>query len=151
MRRILSLTLALAAAGCAAPKPPPPPASLALVIQAGPDQNPDAAGHAAPVAVRLLFLASAGAFNRADALALADREAATLGPDDLGSDEVIVRPGETRNIDTAPKPGAQILGVIVLFRDIDHATWRAQAPLAASGSTKLVLNIGRLSATLAPP
>ena len=54
-----------------------------------------------------------------------------------GSEEFVLRPGETRTIDREPKKGVQMLGVTVLFRDIDHATWRALAPVAASGTTRL--------------
>ena len=147
MRRAITL-LALSVAGCAAPPPPPPPASLALTIKASGDLNPDPSGHAAPVAVRLVFLSSTAGFERADALALAEREQATLGADDLGSTEFIIHPGETRTIDTAPKPGSQALGIVVLFRDIDHARWRASTPVAASGPTRLTLQASGLVAAL---
>ena len=50
-----------------------------------------------------------------------------------GSEEVVVRPGETRKVTLTPKPGVRFLGIAVLFRDIDRAQWRAIAPIAASG------------------
>ncbi len=144
------LALLVALASCSSTPSPPPPASLALTVQAGTDQNPDGAGLPAPVAVRLVFLASPAAFDRGEFFALTEREQATLGADDLGSQEFIVRPGETRRVETAVKPGAQTLGVIVLFRDIDHASWRATSPLKANGPTALRLTIGRLATALAP-
>jgi type VI secretion system protein VasD len=127
---------------------PPPPPSLNLTITAGADQNPDPAGQPAPVAIRLYQLASDTAFARADVFALTDHEAATLGADDLGSEEIVIAPGEHLSIAHPLQPGARVLGVAVLFRDIDRAAWRAQAPLAGHGPTRLVLTTAKLRVTL---
>lgn len=139
-------TLALLA-GCAAP--PPPPASLSLTITGGADQNPDPSGHAASVAVRIIQLASTATFSRADVFALMNREQATLGADDLGSEEVLVSPGQTVTVSHPLKPGTNALGIAVLFRDIDHATWRLTAPVPSTGTVKLKLTTAGLVATLA--
>jgi type VI secretion system protein VasD len=128
---------------------PPPPAVGVLTIIAGADQNPDPSGHPAPVAIRVYELAASGKFERADVFALTEREQQTLGPDDLGSEEFVLRPGETRTVTRGLKPGTQMIGVIVLFRDIDHAAWRAVAPVGVSGTTHLVLRTSRLGVTLA--
>ena len=48
------------------------------------------------------------------------------------------------------KPGVQAIGVVVLYRDIDNAQWRADAAAATSGPTKLALNVGKLAITLKP-
>lgn len=129
---------------------PPPPAVVDLHIKAGKDQNPDASGTPVAVAVRLYSLNAAGKFNAADAYALMDREKATLGEEGAGSEEVLVRPGENKSLTLSPKAGVRFLGVAVLFREIDHATWRAIAPVAASGPTKLRLTIDGTTAKLAP-
>lgn len=148
LRTGLVLAAAVLLARCA--PPPPPPAILELVIKAGADQNPDGAGHFAPVAVRLFYLNASARFERADVFALTERERATLAEDSAGSEEFVLRPGETRTVTREPKKGVQMLGTAVLFRDIDHAAWRAVAPVAASGPTRLVLTIAGLKATLAP-
>lgn len=145
-RRAFVALLPLAACG---PKPVPP-AVLDLTIAAGPDQNPDNAGRPAPVAVRVFYLAATAKFERADVFALTEREAATLGADSMGSEEFVLRPGETRALNRMPKAGVQFLGVAVLFRDIDRAQWRAVAPVAASGPTALRLTLANIRATLAP-
>ncbi len=149
-RRAMLWVPALVLARCAAPPAPPAPASLSLLIKGGADQNPDYAGHPAPVAVRLFYLSASARFERADVFALIEREHATLADDSQGSEEFVLRPDETRTIDREPKKGVQMLGVTVLFRDIDHATWRALAPVASSGKTRLVLTLSGLNATLAP-
>jgi type VI secretion system protein VasD len=142
------LLSALAMASCSASQPPPP--ALNLAIMAGADQNPSSSGQPSPVAVRLFFLTATAKFERADVFALTEREPATLGEDSAGSEEFLLRPDETRNIQREPKKGVQFLGVAVLFRDIDHSTWRALAPIAASGPTKLLLNIHTIKAELVP-
>lgn len=150
-RRHLVQHLALGAlavlAGCASPPPPPP--ALALTITGGANQNPDPSGTAAPVAVRIIQLTSTGSFMRADVFALINREQATLGADDLGSEEVLVAPGQTVTVSHPLKPGVNALGIAVLFRDIDHATWRLTAPVPSTGTVKLKLTTNGLVATLA--
>ena len=98
--------------------------------------NPNPAGTPVSVAVRLYSLDASGRFESADVYALMDRERQTLGDESAGSEEVVVRPGETRKVTLSPKPGVRYLGVAVLFREIDRAQWRAIAPIAASGLTQ---------------
>jgi type VI secretion system protein VasD len=145
-RRAVLTGLALLATRCSSA--PPPPAVLTLTVIGGPDQNPDAAGHPAPVAVRLFELNGTGKFERADVFALTEREQQILDGDSQGSEEFVVAPGETRNISRELKKGVQFVGVAVLFRDIDHSRWRAEAPVAASGPSKLTLRINGTNATL---
>lgn len=145
---LLPLVPLVPLAGCG--PTPPPPAVLDLSVRAGADQNPNAAGVPAPVAIRVFFLTATAKFERADVFALTEREAATLGADSMGSEEFVLRPGETRAINRMPKSGVQFLGVAVLFRDIDRAAWRAVAPVAASGPTKLLLTTGGIRVALAP-
>ncbi|MDE2335020.1 MAG: type VI secretion system lipoprotein TssJ [Rhodospirillales bacterium] len=133
-------------AGCAAP--PPAPATLSLTIVGGANQNPDPSGHPASVAVRIVQLASAGSFMQADVFALMNREQATLGAADLGSEQVLVSPGQTVTVSHPLKPGTNAIGIAVLFRDINHATWRVSAPVPATGNVALKLTTNGLVATL---
>jgi type VI secretion system protein VasD len=145
-RRAALAVLALLATRCSSS--PPPPAVLTLTIIGGPDQNPDASGRPAPVAVRLFELNGTAKFERADVFALTEREQQTLGGDSQGSEEFVVTPGETRTITRELKKGIQFLGVGVLFREIDRSRWRAEAPVNASGPSKLTLRINGTNATL---
>ena len=145
-RRLLLALPALLAARCSSP---PPPAVLTLTVSGSADQNPDASGQGATVAVRLFQLKSNAAFERADVFALTEREQQTLGTESLGSEEFVIKPGETRTITRELKPGAQFIGTAVLFRDIDRARWRGIAPVAASGPSRRALTITRLTAALA--
>lgn len=145
-RRLLLALPALLAARCSSP---PPPAALTLTVVGGADQNPDASGQGATVAVRLFQLKTNAAFERADVFALTEREQQTLGADGLGSEEFVIKPGESRTITRELKPGAQFIGTAVLFRDVDRARWRGIAPVAASGPSRRTLTITRLTAALA--
>jgi type VI secretion system protein VasD len=147
-RSLLLLPAALLVARCA--PPPKPPAVLTLVVTGGAEQNPDPAGKPAPVAVRLYQLTATAKFERSDWTSLTEHEQATLGQDDAGSEEVVVSPGQTLTRTVELKNGVQALGVVVLYRDIDHAQWRAVAPVATSGPTRLSLTVGKLAVTLKP-
>ena len=146
MRQTLLGILAVVAAACSSP---PPPAVLTLTVIGGADQNPSPKGDPAPVAVRLFQLNDPAKFERSDVFALTEREQQTLGSESQGSEEFVLRPGETRVVTRELKKGVQFVGVVVLFRDIDKAPkWRAEAPVAASGPSKLTLKINGLTATL---
>jgi type VI secretion system protein VasD len=150
-RLLLSLlpTLAapLALPGCGGPKPP---GVVTLVMVGSADQNPDVSGKPSPVAVRIYQLTATAKFERGDVFALTEHEQQTLGQDDAGSQEFVLSPGETQTKTFELKPGVQAVGVVVLYRDIDQAQWRAVAPVATSGPTKLLLSVGKLAITLKP-
>jgi type VI secretion system protein VasD len=141
-------TATLALARCAAP--PPPPAVLELVIAAGRDQNPNPSSQPAAVKLYLYQLSATGKFESADVFALVERASATLGQDMMALEDISVAPGETRTLERQLKHDVQFLGVIALFRDIDRAKWRAVAPVAASGPTRLTLKTAAITVTLAP-
>lgn len=148
MTRTSAFVLTALLSGCAAPPKPPPPPVLDLNIIAGADQNPETDGHPAPVGIRLYYLGATGGFERADVYALMNAEAATLGADLLGSETLLLSPGQTMKVHRELKPGTQFLGATVLFRDIDHAKWRADAPVAPNGQTALNLTTQKLSMSL---
>lgn len=146
-RLLMAVPAVLCVASCGGPPPPP---TVDLTIRAAPDVNPNPAGTPVSVAVRLYSLNARGRFASADVYSLMQREAQVLGTESAGSEEVVVRPGETRKITLMPKPGVRFVGIAVLFRDIDRAQWRAMAPIAESGLTRLALTINGTTAALVP-
>jgi type VI secretion system protein VasD len=145
-RRALLGIVAVLATRCSSP---PPPAVLTLNVIGSADQNPDPTGRPAPVAVRLFELNGTAKFERADVFALTEHEPQTLGDEGQGSEEFVLRPGETRTITRQLKKGVQFIGIAVLFRDIDRSRWRAIAQVGVSGPTKLTLRVNGLGAALA--
>jgi type VI secretion system protein VasD len=131
--------------------PPKPPAVLTLTMVGGADQNPDPGGKAAPVAVKVYQLTATAKFESSDWTALTEHEQQTLGQEEAApAQQFVVAPGETQTKTFELKTGVQNIGIVALYRDIDHAQWRAMAPAADSGPTKLTLNIAKLAITLQP-
>jgi type VI secretion system protein VasD len=145
-RSLLAVPAALALAYCG----PKPPGVVTLTMIGSADQNPNTAGTASPVAVRIYQLTQTAKFERGDVFALTEHEQQTLGQDDAGSQEFVLSPGETQTKQFELKPGVQAVGIVVLYRDIDNAKWRASTAVATSGPTKLTLNVGKLAITLKP-
>jgi type VI secretion system protein VasD len=145
---VMGTAALLADCGKAPPPEVKPPPVVTLVMTASADQNPDVAGMAAPVAVRVFELTSTAKFERAEVFALIDHEHETLGSDEASSQEFILLPSEMRTQRFEPKPGVNAVGIAALYRDVDHAQWRAFAPVVANGPTKLAATIGRLAVTL---
>ena len=137
-----------------APPPPPPPQKIPPVVTisltGAADQNPDINGVASPVAVRIIELTGTNKFERADVFALIDHEQQILSPDEADSQELILSPLEQRSIRIDPKPGVIAIGIAALYRDIDDAQWRAEAPIASNGTTRLSAAVGKLTVTLKP-
>lgn len=149
-RALLLIPAGAALYGCASAPPPVPPTTLDLSIHPGANQNPDPQGNPAPVAVNIYQLATTGGFLGADVFALQNNAAAALGQDLLANESFVVAPNEPMKIHRELKTGAQFLGVAVMFRDIDHAMWRATAPLTLHAANALAVKIARLSVTLGP-
>jgi type VI secretion system protein VasD len=137
----------LALAGCASPPPPPPVLTLNIIGSAG--QNPNASGQGNTVSVRLYQLAATGKFQSTDVYSLMGQESTVLSTDEMGaSEQFLLAPGQTLTEKRALKPTVTNIGIAVLFRDINHSTWRLVAPVAANGPTQLTLRINGLTATL---
>jgi type VI secretion system protein VasD len=140
----------LLAAGCAAPPPPPPPTIVSLNFVASPDINPNPAGRASSVNVRYYQLAATGAFDKADYFQLHDKEPALLGKDLLDQQDLLLQPGMSKPVTMDGKAGVKFLGVAVSFRNIDEATWRAEAPIPENKTTKLKVEISKLGVAITP-
>ena len=127
----------------------PSPGSVDLTISAANDINPDPAGRASPVVLRIYQLAGGTQFQAADFFQLFDKETPTLGPDLVGREEVTIAPGSTRSLTVALKPNAQAIGIAASFRDIDKANWRAVVDVPPTKTTKLKAEVKKLQVSLA--
>lgn len=135
----------LALAACShSPPPPPPPTIVELTITAAPAINPDVNGQPSPIALRIYQLAAASAFERADFFPLYQNDAAVLGADLVGRDEITVSPSQTVSLTLQPKAATKLLGFIAAFRNIDRADWRTTAPVAANRTIKVTLSVDAL-------
>jgi type VI secretion system protein VasD len=137
-----------------APKPPKAVKARAqLVVSA--DVNPDTAGRASPVVVRLFQLRNDGEFAAADFFALYEKEKETLGASLISREEYVLAPGETRTLEMPINPDARFVGAVAAYRDIRSAHWRALTRTPEKkltdllGKHGLTLSVGKDTVTLA--
>lgn len=139
----ISLVVALAAAiaACASkpapPLPPPPPFSASLSSSA--DVNPDAAGRASPILVKVLVLKAGDKFARAGFFDLFENPEAALGDELVGMGVSSVAPGATVQIEIPTVGEGAFIGVIAGYQNVDTAAWRDIAPVAALGEERKVI------------
>jgi len=119
----------------------PAPTKVSMNVMASNTINPNAEGRASPVVIRIYRLKSPAIFNEADIFQLFEAEGATLGPDLLGREEMVVMPGSNQILDREVPDDTTYIGVIANFRDADHAIWRGSAPITAHHTTDLAVGL----------
>lgn len=124
------ILLAVAAVGIGCGSAPPKPAAAKAKITAAADVNPNSAGRASPIHVRIFQLKEDGAFMGADFWALVDKEQETLAASLVQRLEFDLSPGEAKEFELKISPDARVLGVMAEYADYRNAQWRvvAQAP-----------------------
>jgi type VI secretion system protein VasD len=125
------LLLCVAVVGCASGPKPAIPSELSISVVASARSNPDLRGRPSPVVVRVYELKTIASFNAADFFSLNDKDQATLGGDLLHREEVVVSPGEIKQLQRKASTDARALGVVVAYRDLEKSVWRASTTLAA--------------------
>jgi type VI secretion system protein VasD len=140
---------------CASSRNDTTPVQVRTKLTAAADVNPDAAGRASPLVVRVYGLRTDPDFSRADFFALYDREKETLAAAMTNSQEYVLQPGETREVRVPMSRDARYVGVVAAYRDIRGARWRvvSKAPRKrwtdALSRDVITIGAGRSSVTLA--
>ena len=98
-------------------------------IEAVEDLNPNKEGESSPVVMRIYQLKTIGAFQSADFFALMDDEARAIGEDLIAREELELRPGQSIEMRRNFGPAVRYIGVVVAFRDLEKARWRAFSQL----------------------
>jgi type VI secretion system protein VasD len=125
----------------APPKRPP----LTVSVDPAPGLNADPDGHAASVVVRVYQLSSDAEFLHASFGEIYRSDAQTLGKSLVAKQEFTAFPGEHSQLSLEVADATRLLGVLIAFRDIEHATWRL---IAEPGSGPLRLTLGTTDAQL---
>ena len=119
-------------ASCGSPPPsPPPPTTVSLQISAAADANATPDGQGAPVAIRIYQLASKLGFEGAEFYRLYNADTATLGPDLIKKDELLVAPNTTKSLTLMPADTVHALGVFAAYSNFQTASWRAACDIPA--------------------
>lgn len=145
----------LSACGSDEPEAPPPPEAQAdpttveLLVVASPLLNPDANGRPSPVVVRLYELSTASSFNTSDFFQIYEQAEDTLGADLVGTEELIIQPGDVRTVARSLKPETEALGMVVAYRFIGSAEWRAVVAVEPNEANALTAELLSLAVSLA--
>ena len=145
VRTALVLGFVLIAAACGGG---PPPTVVDINFVAAADVNPDVSGRPSPIFVRVYQLGATTGFESADYFQLHDKDAALLGPSLLDRQELPLTPGASQKLSITAKPGTNAIGIVASYRDIDHAQWRGQAPVAPGKTTKLEVKLDKLAVSV---
>jgi len=138
------LSAGLLMAGCSTVEKINPfagPAKLKGEIAAGAQLNPDVRKRASPVVVRVFELKANAQFESADFVTLFEREQQALGPDLVAREEFVMRPGDKRTLDKKLSPDTRFIGVMVAFRELERARWRAVIPVAVNRTNEVAISL----------
>jgi type VI secretion system protein VasD len=129
----------------------PKPTQAAVELHAASTLNPDDSGRPSPLRLRLYELKSVSAFNSADFNSLYQHDKEVLGGDLVVLEEIQVQPGMQKSFTRTLGPDSKFLAVLAPYRKIEQAGWRASIEVPAGKTTPLVLDVGSLAVSLAPP
>ncbi|OAI17642.1 type VI secretion protein [Methylomonas lenta] len=153
MKHSLSLfILAVFLQGCAGDPPvevpPLPPTIVNLQINPAADLNADINGNGAPVMLRIYELREQSNFKSADFFALFNDDKATLAADLARKQELLLQPGDAKNISLQPEDDVRAVGLFAGFRQLDTAQWRVVTPFKAHETQTLVVTLKNNQMTL---
>lgn len=139
LRALVSICLMTFLASCAAPIAHP--RLVRVMLAASSDLNPDGDGRPSPVMVRIYELEDAGDFRQAGFFDLYDHDKRVLGNAALGRMVLAVRPGERLTLCHELDTRSHQLAVLVAYRSIYRARWRAVVDLPAKGDSAWSLTL----------
>jgi type VI secretion system protein VasD len=135
---IAALAISLASCGGA-----PKKHGLDIRISATADVNPDSETRPSPVILHVLELTSIDQFNRADYFALTEDDASALGGDVLNKTEIILTPGDFKEIALELDEQIAYLGFVAGYRDIDNSRWRVAQEIIPGKTDWIAVIIGK--------
>ncbi|MVW78015.1 type VI secretion system lipoprotein TssJ [Bordetella sp. 02P26C-1] len=113
------------------------PVPYAIELAADKQVNPDANGRPSPVQVTIYELSSSTAFGSRDFFALQSDPQAALGKELLNTDQVVLRPGETKTLQYPGSSEARMVGIVAAYRDLEHSQWRLVVELPEAQNTNI--------------
>ena len=134
MKKIIFILLCvlLMASACGlfskdAPPPAPEPTRIVLEFEAAGDINPNIAGRASPLVVRIYQLRSYLLFDDADFNTLFTKDTEVLGRELVDKQEIILKPNEKRTVFFEVSDDIRTVGILAAFRYYDQGRWKAAA------------------------
>jgi type VI secretion system protein VasD len=109
---------------------PPPvlePTRVVLEFETAGDINPNIAGRASPLVVRIYHLTSYSVFRDADFNSLFEKDSEVLGSDLVDKKEIYLKPNEKRTVYFEASEAIHTVGVMAAFRYYHQGQWKAAA------------------------
>ena len=146
-RRLLGWAAAAASlAGCGGPKPP---GTLTVTATGDSGINPGPDGLDRPLAITVIQMRGASAFDSADVYALQD-PATALGRDFIKADQLTLVPGTPVSKAIGVEEGASVIGIVAGYRIPAGKTMRAKAAAPTSGDAALNVTATPSGISVAP-
>lgn len=146
---LLSIAAAAALTGCKSPPKPPPPVEVVWQVAAAPDINPSVSNRPSPLRLRVYELRTATNFNDADFMALYNADEKTLGGDLVKREEFVLAPGQSMTNKKVLDADTQFVAVMAGYRDVEHSTWRALAPVRPGKTLHVDVRAAALAVSIA--
>ena len=137
---LLSFSLLFLLLGCTTVNKLVPP-STELIINVSENVNPDTSERPSPVVMKIFELSSRTIFDTQDFFSLYESPEKLLGPDLLKKDELELQPGSVQNYEMSLNRNTRYVGVVVAYRNIDQARWRAVIEVDPTGYDDINVNV----------
>jgi type VI secretion system protein VasD len=112
--------------------------------------NLDESGNPSPLVVRTYELSDIAEFNAARFFSLYDEDSTLLGSALKAKNEMMLLPGEKKELKKELDPETRYFGVIGAYRDIDHAIWRAAVRTPPDKTTSVIIRFEKLKISIVP-
>ena len=109
----------------------------AIELTADKQVNPDINGRPSPVQITVYELSSSSAFAARDFFALQSDPQIALGKELLNTEQVVLRPGETKTLHYAGNTEARMVGIVAAYRDLEKSQWRLAVELPEAQKTNI--------------
>lgn len=123
------------------PEPIPEPTRVVLEFETAGDINPNIAGRASPLVVRIYQLKSYSAWKDADFISLFEKDSDVLGGDLVNKQEIYLKPDEKRTIYFEASDAVRTVGILAAFRYYDTGRWKAAASIQRNKTNVFNVNI----------
>jgi len=121
------------------------PPSTDLEFNVAKNVNPDFNGRPSPVVAKVFELSSRTIFDTQDFFTLYENPDKVLGPDLIKRDELELQPLEMKKYKMVLNKNTRYVGVIVAYRNIDGAKWRAVIEVDPRYYDDISVNIEKLA------
>ena len=137
---LMSFSLLFLVLGCTTMNKIVPP-STDLIINVSKNVNPDTSERPSPVVMKIFELSSRTIFDTQDFFSLYDTPEKILGPDLLKKDELELQPDSVQQYKMSLNRNTRYVGVVVAYRNIDQARWRAVIEVDPTGYDDINVNV----------